>query len=523
MVSKKRMPRHTLTAALFCVFIGLFYASRVSFFDRMILSEDSCTYVLLARSIWEGHGLSSLWVEGHPAHAKAPFGFPLLLMPFVAWRGVDAGLLTGLMTVVTAGALWAVFLLFKRVESVTVAVAILIVTMLNATVYIYGRSVLSEIPYLFWSLLSLWLIDRYRCGELSAASWLGMALAVLMAFFTRSAGVFLLLAAGFYWLTHHQRGAGLSRALRRHAVAILIVGLPVLWWFYRQWDVSHQTNVSYWKDFIGGNYHGQFSFGGFCLRFLKGAYAFIFYAFPKVLTNMEVHGRSYLMGGLSLVTISGMLWAFFYRRRVMDYYVVLYFLAACAWPWVQISGVRYTAPFIPFVFYYFYLGLKEVWLDVLRFHGSLRSVVAGVILFGLLTVYLAHSPVLFPKTSFGKVKADPLPSTYAWIRRHTPTDAVFVSWTPISLYVYAQRYSADFASSTFNRRELSSLVVNGGVDYVFSDMTMEQSRLILAPVYLKYYRQFQLVYVAGRHRIYRIRKNFPKVFNAGKVNIVKMD
>jgi hypothetical protein len=491
----------TVTALLFCVFLGLYYALRTAPFEPVILSEDGCTYVLLARSILEGHGLASLWVTGAPAHAKAPFGFPLFLAPFLAWRGLDTGILTYAMTAMSAAALAAVFLLFRRAAGAGLALALVLLTALNSGVYLYGRSILSEIPYLFWSMLALWILDKRQGLGAAGRGGTIVVLVLLAAFFTRTAGIFLALAALVYMIADRNPALTVRELLRRYGVLALCFLVPVVWWFSRQALLTSGTQVSYVKDFVGGNYNEPFSAAGFALRILKGSYALVFYAIPKVVTNLDVGARSYVMAGVSAVMLGGLGWSLVRQRRVMDIYTIMYLAFAACWPWVQVSGVRYMVPLAPLLIYYFYTGLSRGIAFVVR--EPSMGFIRGVILFALAAVYIGNSPVLRP--AHARSAVDATPATYDWIRKNTPPEALFVSWTPISLYVYAGRQSPDFASSTFSAAAFEQLILSGQADYIFSDMSMEQAARIFAPVYAKHFRRFHLVYNINGHRIYRIR------------------
>ena len=493
----------TWTALSGCLCLGLFYAWRTSPFERVILPEDGCTYVLLAKSILQGKGLLSLWVDGTPPHAKAPFGFPLFLAPFIAWHGIDTGILTYAVTGLTTTAFAATFLFFRRISNGVLALFLVILTAMNASVYVYGRSILSEIPYLFWSLFSLWAFEKYKGIRITLACSTGLALALLAAFFTRTAGIFLMLAVGSAIFIEREKFDSFIAVLKRHWILFVALPLPAGWWFMRQVNMTAQTHVSYLKDFIGGNYNEPFALTGFILRIVKGAYALVFYAIPKVLTNMAVPSRSYGMGFLALITLSGLAWCLVHKKRAVDIYMALYLGFACCWPWMQVSGVRYMAPVVPFLIYYFYIGVFEgkVFVILNRTLPMIRPIILGA----AILCYGIHSPLL--RISKNAVTLpDQMPATYAWINLNTSANSVFVSWTPISLYLYAGRHSADFASSTFNAHEFEQLLLSGKVDYIFSDMSMEQSTRILAPVYVRNYHYFHLVYAQGRHKIYRVKE-----------------
>ena len=91
-----------------------------------------------------------------------PWGFPLLLAPLVAWRGIDYDFLKIIEAAFFAGFLFVFAqILRRRVNEITTATLVLLIG-LSVPYVGWTDTVLSEFPYLFALALTLWWLDRCR-------------------------------------------------------------------------------------------------------------------------------------------------------------------------------------------------------------------------------------------------------------------------------------------------------------------------------------------------------------------------
>ena len=100
-----------------------------------------------------------------------PWGFPLLLAPFYAWRGLDYGLFKVLEAAFFAGFLYVFSLILRRRLGELATASIVVLIGLSVPYIAWTDTVLSEFPYLFVLALSLWWLDRCReRGQLDGAA-----------------------------------------------------------------------------------------------------------------------------------------------------------------------------------------------------------------------------------------------------------------------------------------------------------------------------------------------------------------
>ena len=158
------------------------------------LGGDSAQYLLLAHSLAGGHGYRELWTPGLPAHGFYPPLFPALLVPaeLIGAGGFLAHHLTIVLCALGCLALTALLFL----PHVGVAGALAAAALLGGgTFFVFSLlRILSEVPFLLFTLGALLALQRFRgggggtrsaalCGALVGAAWL-----------TRSAGIALFAA-----------------------------------------------------------------------------------------------------------------------------------------------------------------------------------------------------------------------------------------------------------------------------------------------------------------------------------------
>lgn len=185
---------------------------------------DNAGYITLARSLLERGAYLELWDPGEPIHTKYPPVFPLLLAGAMA---VGIGPWVGLKLVVVAFSAVAVAfsVLWIRARGRPVlAAGVGAVLALSPGVLLQNHWVLSDVPFWAFTMFALWALEttpRHTHGVRLALAVLG----VTLAYFTRSAGLPLVLAAAA-WLAWRRRWLQLG------ALAAVVVPLGA-WWMLR--------------------------------------------------------------------------------------------------------------------------------------------------------------------------------------------------------------------------------------------------------------------------------------------------
>ena len=168
--------------------------------------DDDASYILAARAVAAGHGITSRLAGGVPLISVYPPGYPVLLSPLAAlWPSGDLAFRAlSLALFVAIFPLTWVYLGRRRV-SPPVRLAVLALLALNPVLATYATMVMPEVAFVVVGLLMLLAIDRWQ-QEQRTITWAGAGVA--------------LSAAGILWLK--EAGVG------------VVIGV-VVWLLLRRW------------------------------------------------------------------------------------------------------------------------------------------------------------------------------------------------------------------------------------------------------------------------------------------------
>lgn len=341
---------------------------------------DNAGYLSLGHALSQGLGYVELWAPGEPPHTKYPPVFPALLallmsVGVASWGGFK--LVMGLL-VSLAGILTFVWVGGRRGALAGLGVALL--TILSAGWLEASRWILSEPLFLVLLMLTLWAGDRAlgdrgvgeasrdpkpegggdteggRVGSAgSATGWVVLAAgAALLAFFTRSAGlpVVLALVAAF----------ALAGRIRPAAITGGVAALLGSLWFLR---VRGEAEGAYQSEFWMVNPYqpelGTIGLPGLAGRAISNLMTYVGRVIPA-----EWWGDAgiLLVGlGVALVGLALAGWILRMRARatigVAELFLPLYAGLILIWPEVW-AGDRFVLPLYPLLL--LYAGEALVWV-----------------------------------------------------------------------------------------------------------------------------------------------------------------
>lgn len=302
---------------------------------------DNAAYVALADALLSGEGYTEMWTPGAPPHTKYPPVFPALLAVAVAFgaRSWTALKLVPALFAVAAGALTYLWVARRRTPAVGAAVAILFA--LSPALLWYSHWVLSDVPFVAFTLLALLAFDRWE-GE--RGGWLLVATgATVLAYMTRSAGL-PLLVAGVGWLAFRRRW----RALGIFGGSTGLVAL--LWWLRGRGQGARYVGEFWMVDPYQPEL-GTVGFGGLVRRVVENAGGYLTQHLPAGMVG-GAEGLPLLVA-LAVVGLGIAGWASALRRRprVAEVFVPLYAGLILLWPEVW-SGDRFALPLVPLLLFY---------------------------------------------------------------------------------------------------------------------------------------------------------------------------
>lgn len=313
----------------------------LSFVPTPFTGGDNASYLALARSLLERHQYLELYDPATPPHTQYPPGFPLLLAAALALGLKPWVQLKAIIAVCAAVGVAFTFLWIRRRRRPLLALGIGLVLALGPGLLELGHWVLSDVP--FWALtaFSLWAWERLgRRGRARTA----LAIAgTTLAYFTRSAGLPLVLAA-FAWLVLKRRWRQLG------ALAGVLLPLAFLWWLRARSQGGVDYVSQFWFVDPYDPSQGRVDVAGLFARGADNATKYVRIHLPILLTGAaNAAGVALSIAVLGLGVFG---WVKRLRRPgVAELFLPLYLGLLCAWPAVW-SGERFLLPAFPLILLY---------------------------------------------------------------------------------------------------------------------------------------------------------------------------
>jgi len=379
-----------------------------------------------------------------------PWGYPLILTPVVALKGVHALTLKLPGLFFFAGFLICLYLLTKDRLTRTESLLLVALFAFNPTLTKFLDHILSDIPFLFFIFLGLLLITRLKTD-----TWNSIALGavIFFSFFIRTTGIILLASFLAHQALIFYRQAPARKAILNHSVLTLFsFGLLLV------------ITALVFPD-GQGSYLEQLK--GLTLDIFKSNVFNYFYLFTIFFGTGPIW--TYIYYGLVVLFLIGA-----WTQRNTDQHIViffsLYFITMLFWPDWQ--GIRFIFPLLPLFVYFVFQGMSVVInkLPKTSHPGSkgisyaFWLVIIGMFLFSSGT--RAYSNLKSNRQINGPF--DPFSSdVYNFIRAETPPDSVIVFYKPRAMRLFTDR-------DTFMSTECEPLKLG---DYLVLSYKAENSQI----------------------------------------------
>jgi hypothetical protein len=488
---------------------------------------DSGIYINMGNSIAKGDGSKYL---GHAF--KYPPIFPFMLALIIIPFGYNFLLMRALIVALGVGSIWLSYLIVRDRSNRWIATGVVVSTAVSFPIVFESTRILSDIPYMFFSLLAIRWVERYASRSdawRSKSGYIAIGLMVVT-FFTRIVGATLLAGATAYFVLGGARLPRSRTSLKKAvAIGIITIIVPTMWLTRNalnkdKFPPELRQGLSYerelfstttenpdaptvrWKEFWERLKENE--------KYYEGLFSNI--AFGKS-RRSETHARV-----ITLILLGGYLLCAFKHRTLVEYYAFFYILTYILWPAHQRE--RFLVPVIPFLFYYLFRFLEQIvsgmrWL-LRRFahwedRRKLTEILAILVLTGVFV--LSHW-----KTDMRIIRYETREPYYTgrygvlvkltqWLIDNTPDATVIMSAHPDFVQVLFEQSAPNNATNrkTFgfpwlaDRARLLQFMDRLGVGYVIS-VPSGKTKTYLHPVFKQYPTRFGEAHRYGKYVIYRM-------------------
>ncbi len=480
--------------------------------DFYDLGGDSAQYIILAESLTQGKGFRAINYPREPFSAYYPPVFPLFLAPIIYFWGRNFYLMRVLTALLGYVSLFFIYQLFKKYTDKKTAFMLICFFALNWTFILYStRYILSDIPYLCFSSLALFWSGRYvEKPSLFNREGFWLITGLALSYLTRYIGLTLFLGIIIFFLSAKKDALRIKRAIFTAGGFFLIVtvwsGLTHL---YSAPGPAHSGQLFLIDPYAPDK--GSFLNNPLYylpLRFKEGVnyYSALFTdIFFITIVKKYAFLKDFLEGTI-MVSLFWGVWRKFQENKncVFHYYFLCYFLLIVFWPFRE--GVRLVLPILPFVFFYFFNGLREITGFILK-----RFSRAGfyLLICALVTVNILNSIEItksFPKDSNGLGK--PYKNfilVNEWIRNNLPREGLVISRKPTVTYFYTHHQSLCYPFTTDPRQIRQELLAHNA-KYILVDEFSKEAYYYLSPFIHTYKNNLKLLHRIGDTGLFEIKQ-----------------
>lgn len=457
---------------------------------------DNAGYLTLAHSLLERHQYRDLYDSTEPVHTQYPPVFPIILA-IALTLGIKPWFQLKLLTIAfSAVAVAFSFLWIRRHGRPELATGVAAVLALSPGVLAQAHWELSDVPFWAMTMVAVWAWQRAPGGI--RARFLIAVVMTTLAYFTRSAGLPLLLAAGG-WLALRKRWPQLA------VFAAIILPLAFLWWL----RAKSQGGVDYVGQFWSLDPYnpaaGRIQIIDLFKRAADNGGHYLSRHLPMLLFGVE---------GLLPVSIAVTALAFYgwlvrmRRPAIGELFLPLYIGLLLVWPAVW-SGERFLLPALPFLLFYAGDGIVRLTRMVTRNGARVPAAVAAllVVVFGIpATVQAARVGAQCNALYRAGDKFACLPDQYKDFyhiaevsKRVLPENAAVLSRKARSFYIIGGLAGRQYPLSNDPARFFSE-AAEAHARYVVFDGLDGLAQAYLAPVLLKKPNAFCIMFSLGVDR-----------------------
>lgn len=479
------------------------------FDTKLFLGGDNADYYLLANALASGEGYVNIHLPGLPPANHFPPGYPFLmsLLIRIGFESVMAmKIFNGILLLLSSYLLFHIS--FKLTKNKILSIILAVLMLLNSNMLEYSTIMMSEISFVFFTLLSIYLfmISYERNFNLKSPSFYLMIASTIILFYIRTQGI-ALFGAFFIYL-------GFKKQFKPLAVFIALSLVAILPWQMRSANLggngyvqqlmrvepynsaSKKMESGDWMDRIGEN----------AVRYVsKEIPNSIFPVMTVEYKNRQTGENikaptSYWIVGI-LIIILGLLgiWS---MKEYRWLFLLLYgstFAIYMLWPQVWF-GIRFILPMAPITLMFAIFGIYYILQGVFKPKSALIESNKFALVFALLC-FLQITPIKALSAKSNR----PHPINWAnflkigeWSKDHLKGEKIVISnRKPGLIYAVSKHKQAGFLYTPDREAMINDFKKNGVTHVIFEQLGFNQTGKFLFPLFQKEPEKFKQVHQFG--------------------------
>ncbi|MEP3389802.1 MAG: hypothetical protein ABJO02_16550 [Reichenbachiella sp.] len=450
------------------VLVVAFVSIYLLVFDaKMDTGGDNFEYLNYAKSISTGHGYSSPYSSKYEPVNWFPPGYSTMLGLLMTVFGTNIllfKLLNGFF--LFASLILFYFIIKKLTSNYLLAFAVNFYLIFNIGLLKFGYIIMSEIPYLFLTMLALFFLTHYDNvvkNKIWNKALFATVLSVAIAYYFRGIGLSLVAAVAVFFLLKKE-----WRTLAIYVGGVVLIHLP---YFIR--NTIHGLNGRYVNALLQINpwrpETGQVdSLGSFVDKLVANFTNEILMVFPKMILPIyqlrEIGETQMLILGAAFLIVS--LTGIFLINKKYRYLFISFYLFNLLIVLLYHSGndFRYLIPLIPLMVFGFLNALNE---GVNQIRERQQAVAIVIVIVGVMMVPRMYEFHIMSKRAYHE-KFQTFVDMAEHIKSLGYSNITVATRKPGMLHFYSGAYVHRYKFSP-NSDEVMADMVENNVDFVFFD------------------------------------------------------
>lgn len=400
-----------------------------------IMGGDFALYVRQILCIWQGDGgqvqqdmAFMLDNSSNDLYSPIlyPWGYPVLLAPFYPVFGLNLFAYKILTALFFAGSIGLIFITFRQKKDFTIpAFLIAVLIAVQPKYLLWLNMVLSEMPYLFFVILSIYAINKlYTDREITPShipAYAGLGVLMMFTAQIRTEGFLLFPALAmwhlYYICQHHSEWLSWKKAPRY----LLIVSTP-----YLSALIFYLLFIQFFPaGFMKHTDHFEYTSG---LRVLANVLGYF-----RSIQQFSPLGSTWLTMFFLSISFWGMIWRF--PKDLLETSFILFsVLLLLIWPH---QNSRHLFALLPFFVYFFAQGLASIRLHIFKIPWPAFILLAGLLFVAPGTIRSARQncQTEVQPQSYG-TDSPAAKEMFDYVRNNIPPKDIVAHSQPRTIYLY---------------------------------------------------------------------------------------
>lgn len=509
-----RVPRNVDMIAIGLISVSLITLYSLGFTEEVLPNGDNAEYLINTKSIVERGAPYRLETRSENPNSLASIGLPLMLTPIYAIWGFDFVKMKVLIIILGLSLFPLLILIFRKYHDMYWSIALSLVCCVSAHLVSSSTVIMTEVPYMFWSCLTILVTYKYHSTDVFKIKWLLLLFAcAIMTYLTRAVGISMFGAITVFLIFHvpWRKLPNIKTFVLLPAVKKLLFFLcPILFFAVVYQLFQANRGVSQMSlfltdilTFLPKNLDSATRVLGPML-FSEGTYRW--YIFTN---NYFLSPFNFLWLAVLILFVIGILISIF-KRQFIGIYTLLasaIILLGSQTP-AEMVIIRYLTVISPFLVYFIITGASQtvqftINLAVNTRHAIWPKFVGATLLALMLFNNFGSSAATIALNTVGNGPAyyDYI-EVSEWSGRNLPEDSYVLTMKPRLFWLYAERKAGKLSSidetysKAFEEQKLK-MWKNQGVTHIIIDGMSAATRENISPIIQNNPDLFRTIYIAS--------------------------